>query len=92
MCRFVLILSAFFNNAFSCQIAFYMQRLLGGGGGRGGGGGGGAGAGMKSKFPGTFRATHKIGKPLCRGLFTARSLRVARILSGPRQLQPITAF
>ena len=88
MCRFVLILSALFNYAFSCQIAFYMQRLLGGGGG----GGGGGGAGMKSKFPGTFRATHKIGKPLCRGLFTARSLRVARILSGPRQLQPITAF
>ena len=39
MCRFVVILSALFNYAFSCQIAFYMQRLLGGGGGGGGGGG-----------------------------------------------------
>ena len=60
------------------SVAKLMQRLLGGGGG------GGGGAGMESIFPGTFRATPKIGKPLGRGLFTARSLRVARIFSGPR--------
>ena len=43
--------------------------------GEGGGGGGGGGQGWSQNSPGLL----EIGKPLCRGLFTARSLRVAQI-------------
>ena len=57
--KVILILSALFNYAFSCQIDAVPLGW--------GGGGGGGGAGKESKFPGTFRATPKIGKPLGRG-------------------------